>query len=225
MSRLVVFIAYFAKIAFSQQPGTAVPVGKGSVFVCRPYGFSVETPGGWRVATDKDSGLPLFVNFPWSRLHGQGVLPEGGATIHIVAAVRLSERHKKYSLDEWAEFDELRAIPGTVTSRVLDLPAATGVSHALLVSFDEIVLARSREQRQRDVGVYWEFRGQRFATYLVHALGGRNARQHEDIVTNLMRSLRPLSLKEAKYGAGKKRDSLLSRSWPAAGHGEPVKVR
>lgn len=204
MSRLTLFLAGLVIVASSQQPGLGVAVPKPAMFLSKTYGFSLEVPVGWNVATGAAIDLPLFINFPWSRLQGQGILPMGVATIHIVAAAGLSRRHENYSLDEWAEFDELRAVPETVTSRVFVIPASTGVGRALMISFDEVFLARSGEQLQRAVIMYWEFRGKRFATYLSHVSGDPSSQQYEARLTNLMRSLRPLSASPARANRIKK---------------------
>ena len=68
--------------------------------VSKKYGFSLEQPVGWHAAVGADTDLPLFANFPWSRLQGQAILPSGGATIHILAEDELTGRHQDYTLDD-----------------------------------------------------------------------------------------------------------------------------
>jgi hypothetical protein len=155
------------------------------------YGFSLEPPANWFAASGVDTGLPLLVNFPWSKLEAQATLPKGGATINILAEDQLAGPHQGYTLDEWAEFDERGASKSTISSRPLEILPSTGISRAIIVAFDEMTYSAS-EQRQHDFTVYWEFRGKRFAAHLAYVIGDPKAKQHESVLISVMRSIRPL---------------------------------
>jgi hypothetical protein len=159
-------------------------------FVSTRYGFSIDSPPGWRFAALAGTELPIFVNFALSRLPEDLLLPNGGAMIHIVVADELSGRNR--DLDEWVEFDQHGAVRETVSSRGFDMPASSGVFRAIISAFDERTYSPS-EQRQHHVTVYWEFRGKQFATYLDYIVRDPKAKEYEHLLAKVMRSIRPLS--------------------------------
>lgn len=137
--------------------------------------------------------LPIFVNFQWSNLAGRGfVLPKGGAMIHVVAQSELSGRHRGFTLDEWANFDQHRGDQGKIARRVLQMPKSTEVGRALMLAFDDTVWDVSSEQHQRCVIVYWEFLGERFATQLRYEVGDPHSSEYENLLVSLMRGVRPI---------------------------------
>lgn len=172
-------------VAFSQEGAVSKRI------LSKKYGFSLEQPQGWRAAVGANTELPLFANFPWSRLQGNAILPSGGATIHILAEDELSGQHHDHTLEEWAEFDERGAARNTITRRELSLPPSTEISRIMIIGFDGSTESTS-EQRQHDLAAYWEFRGKRFATHLFYVLGDPKAKEYNAIMIKLMRSIRPL---------------------------------
>ena len=162
------------------------------LFVSRRHGFSMEVPAGWHVAIGADDELPLFVNFPWSKLAAQAILPDGGASIHVIAEADLPKRHADFSLDDWARFDERLALPETIKTRDFKMPPSTGVVRALIVSYDEATFGASIQQ-QHDMTVYWEFRSERFATYLNFVAGDPRGEEYGRQVESRMRSIKPIS--------------------------------
>jgi len=185
-----VLIASLAVAAFGQDrvPQKGAQVAR---YVSDKYSFSVGVPTGWRVATGPDAGLPLFVNFRWSLMQAQLVLPKGGATIHILAEEDLPGPHAHYALDDWADFDQRGAVHDTATLRPFEIPPSAGVSRSIILSFDEKTYSPSVQQ-EHDVTVYWEFRGKRFATHLFYVVGDPKAKQYEGVLAEIMRSIRPL---------------------------------
>jgi hypothetical protein len=164
--------------ALSPQQDIHPPARNTALFVSKNHGFSMEIPAGWHVATGASDDLPLFVNFPWRRLQTLGVLPKGGAIIHIEAEEGLPGGVDAYSLDDWAEFDERTGVPETVKTRSFGMPPSTGVGKAFIVSFDEATFSPSIQQ-QHDVIVYWEFGDKRFATRLYCVAGDPKSAEYE----------------------------------------------
>jgi hypothetical protein len=156
----------------------------------RAYGFSLQQPSGWHVALDKNE-LPVFVNFPWSKMKAQLRLPAGGAVVNLVAWTKLPRRRGDGSLSGWSHLDDVRAAPGTLVSRPLHLPASTGIAEAILVSFDEATFGPD-DQAQREVSIYWTFRGERFGAHLFYLLGDPQGARYEAILEQIVASIRPL---------------------------------
>jgi hypothetical protein len=193
MSRLVCVLACLAGVSMGQgkrvQPFTSAPTR----IVSRRYGFSMETPPGWRTARAEPERLPLFINFPWEELQGKtGVnyLPKGGAMIAVQSEDGLPEPNGSYSLNEWADFDERSASSETISTRNFEMPASTGVDKAMAAAFDEPEESPDIQQ-QHDLNVYWQFHGKRFATRLTYVVGDPNGRDFEKTLESLMRSVRP----------------------------------
>jgi hypothetical protein len=188
---------YLAATATGQQQAAPAPAREATRFVTRRHGFSFETPDGWHVARGASDGLPLLANFPWSDLQGQGLLPKGGATIHIQAEAGLPGKNGSYSLDDWADFDKRTAASGTEKTRNFEMPSSSGVARALFVSFDEATYSHDIQQ-QHDSTVYWEFRGERLATRLNFAVGDPKGKDYEKTLGDLMRSIRPIPTSEGR---------------------------
>lgn len=165
-------------------------VAQGHQYTSRKYRFSLEVPMGWRYGRSASEGLPLIINFQWSQLQPQLDLPKGGAIIHMISEEGLPEPNGSYTLEEWAEFDERAGVSETVSSRALSLPKETGISRAIMASFDEKTYSPS-EQRQHQTAVYWDFRGRRFAAYLNFIVGDPKAKEYRDTLLEIMRSFRP----------------------------------
>jgi len=188
---IFLLIICVAPVVLGQQRGAPATV-RDRTFVSKTHGFSIEVPTGWHVATGKSDDLPLFANFPWSNLQSQGTLPKGGATMHILSEADLPTRHRDYSLDKWAEFDERSAIPETIVSHVFEMPGSSEVTRALLVSYDEATDGSPSPQQRHDVTIYWEFHRAKFATHLFYVVGDPNGQRYETELGALMRSLKPL---------------------------------
>jgi hypothetical protein len=156
----------------------------------RTYGFSLQPPTGWHTALDKDD-LPIFVNFPWSKMQAQLRLPAGGAVINLVAWAKLPRRRGDESLIGWSHLDDVRAAPGTVVSDSLHFPASTETSDALLVSFNEATFGPD-DQPQREVSVYWTFRREKFGAHLFYLVGDPHGMAYEAILHQIVASIRPL---------------------------------
>lgn len=179
---------------------TSVAPGAPKRVVVKGYGFSVEPPARWNTGIGKD-GLPLFTNIPWSKLGAQGLLPEGGATINLVAWDELPRRKGDESLLGWAHLDA--APPGLGSRKVdeLTVPASTGITDAISVSLDEAVYSPD-EQRQHDSSVYWTFRRKKFAAHLFYVVGDPRGAQYEDVLRQVVRSIRPQPAAETpRHGA------------------------
>ena len=154
------------------------------------YGFSLEAPSGWRVGIGKD-GLPLFVNFPWSRMQAQARLPKAGATINVVAWERLLRRRGDETLSGWASLDAVNAAPGTVVSVPLDVPPSTDISEAFWESFDEATFGPD-DQAQREVSLYWTYGREKLAAHLFYVVGDPKGGAYETALRKLVFSIRPL---------------------------------
>lgn len=173
-----------------------------TIFVCEKFRFSVGVPMGWRASLLAPTGLPMFINFPFSKLSPRGFdLPVDGARIHIYTLINVPRSRQFNSLDEWADFFKNRAVESTIRSSNFEMPQASEVARALRVSFDESTEGDPPEQQQHDVTVYWEFHGERFATTLVYIVGDPKFKQYESRLETLMRSIRPLP----PVGEGKRR--------------------
>jgi hypothetical protein len=155
------------------------------------YGFSVEAPASWRVGVGEKDGLPMFVNVPWSKLGPQLRLPAGGATMHIIDEEGLPAGHRDHTLEKWLEFDQVTSKAGTASNRVFDVLPATGITRALLSTFEERTWSRD-EQPQRSVAVYWEFHGKRFAMHLSYVVGDPRGKRYEALLMSAVQSIRPL---------------------------------
>jgi hypothetical protein len=154
----------------------------------------METPTGWNAAKMAAERLPFFINFPWEELQaqtGENILPKGGAMIAVQSEDGLPEPNGSYSLNEWADFDARRASTETISTRNLQMPAATGVDKAIVVSFDEHKYPDI--QQQHDFNVYWQFHGKRFATRLTYVAGDPKGKDYEKTLESLMRSITPLT--------------------------------
>ncbi len=173
----------------TQQPALAGPPVAGSHFVSTKYGFSIDVPRGWLGGTWA-TDLPIFANFPWSRLQGQEDVPKGGAMIRILAQEILHGRHHNYSLDQWAESDERAASGETASSRELEMPKESGVSRAIIVAFDERTHCPSEQQRGH-ITVYWQMGARRFAAYMDYLVGDPKANKYEDLLISVVRGIQP----------------------------------
>ena len=156
----------------------------------RMYAFSIEAPDGWRAGIGKDV-LPMFVNFPWSKMQAQLRLPAGDATINVVSWTSLVRRKGDELLTGWARLDAARAASGSVNSSVLVTPPSTGISEAILMSFDEATFGPD-DQAQRDVSVYWTYQRENFAAHLSYVLGDPKGGQYENTLRQIVFSVRPL---------------------------------
>ena len=190
MRQLTLLLACFAAAAFGQHPPGNATVAA-TRYVIDRFRFSVEVPSGWRTATGPDEGLPLFTNLPWSRIQGRPALPKGAATIHMLSEEDLPAPVAHYTLEGWAEFGQRGSVRGTATSGLFEMPPSTDVSKAIVAAFDEQTFGPSVPV-QHTVAVYWEFRGHRFATYLIYAVGDPKGKRYEGVLTAVMRSIRPL---------------------------------
>ena len=117
----------------------------------RAHGFLVHRLAGWHAGVGQ-GGLPVFANFPWSKMQAQLRLPKGGATINITDWDGIPRRRGDGSLAGWAELDAVIAAQGTVVSKTLNVPEVTGIPEALQVSFDEATYGPD-DQEQHDVPV------------------------------------------------------------------------
>jgi hypothetical protein len=192
MQRLIQVMAVCFVISAKGQEGTH-PVQKVATtpYISRKWGFQIDPPPGWQVTALADTDLPMFVNFPLSELSPGLVLPKRGAMIHIVAEQDLPGQNRNYTLEDWAEFDERHAVPETISSSEIKMPASSAVRRALKVAFTERTYTSS-EQQQEHVIIYWEFREKRFATYLDYIAGDRKAKIYGEVVVKAMRTVRPL---------------------------------
>jgi len=194
MSRIAYILMFLIGGAVGQgtqvQQSARVPTR----IVSRRYGFSMETPTGWRASITTPGGLPLLINFDWKELQGKsGVnfLPKGGAMIAVQSEDGLPQPNGSYSLDEWADFDE-RSASSEAMLRDFEMPTSTGVDRALSLSFDG-PNDGSDIQQQHDVNVYWQFHGHRFATRLTYAVGDPNGKAYVKTLETLVRSIRPVA--------------------------------
>ncbi len=99
------------------------------------FGFSVKPPSGWNAGVD-EKGLPIFANFRWSRMGAQFTLPRQGALINVVDWDKLPRRRGDETLLGWASLDAGIAASGSMVSHPLDVPVPTGISEAVLSTFD-----------------------------------------------------------------------------------------
>ena len=170
------------------------PGAEGSRFTSKKYGFSMETPPGWHLAVLAERDLPLYLSAPLTRLQNMGIEPKRGvAMVHVVSQSDLSGRNRGFTLDDWADFDQLGTIRNTCSTQDFRMPASTAVSRAVIMRCDEKRDRPSQEQ-QRDVNVYWELHGNRFATYMNSVVGDQKAMAYERTLAWLMRSLQPLGV-------------------------------
>ena len=172
-----------------QVAGTATQVHRARILI-RPYQFSVEPISGWRAGTSKD-GMPIFVNFPWSKMQAQLRLPTGGATINMVAWDSLLRRRGDESLAGWAHLEAVNAARGTVMSQTLDVPSSAEISEAILVSFDEATFGPD-DQAQHEMNAYWSFRLKKFAAHLSYVVGDPKGGEYETVLKRLVLGVRPL---------------------------------
>ena len=156
----------------------------------RTYQFSVLPMPGWRTGTDKD-GMPIFVNFPWSKMQPQLRLPKGGAIVNLVAWDSLLRRHGDESLTGWAHLDAVNAEPGTVISQNVDALPPAEIAEAILLSFDEATFGPN-DQQQHEMNAYWTFRLKKFSDHLSYIVGDPRGREYEDALRHLVLSVRPL---------------------------------
>jgi hypothetical protein len=156
----------------------------------RTYQFSVLPMPGWRTGTDKD-GMPIFVNFPWSKMQPQLRLPKGGAIVNLVAWDSLLRRQGDESLTGWARLDSVNAAPRTVTSQNVDVPPPSEISEAILVSFDQATFGPD-DQPQHEANAYWIFRSKKFAAHLSYIVGDPKGAGYEAALKQLVLSVRPL---------------------------------
>jgi len=157
------------------------------------YGFSVERPDAWRARVWWKDGLPIFVNFPWSEMGAQLTLPEGGASINLISFEDAHRRRRRDdSLAGWANFDAALAAPGTLASAPLDVPAPTGISEALLTSFNVATFSRD-DQAQRHVSVYWAYRKEKFAAHLFYVVGDPKGASYGNVLRQVVFSIRPVA--------------------------------
>lgn len=160
-------------------------------FVSEKYGFTIATPKGWHMGVLTTEGLPIFVNFPLADLATRGITPKrGDAIIHIVAGHDPPRPNRDDTLDDWADSDQLGKSRNSCSILPLRMPTETQVSRAIMMACDEHADISS-EPQQRDVSVYWEFRGKRFASYLNYAIGDPNAKAYERALLIILRGLRP----------------------------------
>ena len=178
-------VAFFC----SGRPGALAGTGPQRVLASL-YGFSVEVPSGWSYRFGRD-GLPVFVNFEWSKMQAQLRLPQGGATVNIVAWDTLLRRKGDESLAGWARLDAVNAAPGTFTSHDLHAPLSSKISEAILVSFDEATFGPD-DQAQRQINAYWAFQPRRFAAHLSFVVGDPKGSEYENVLRDLVLSVRPL---------------------------------
>src|SRR4051794_16008469 len=107
--RLAIAAAFVAFVAWNPSSEAFGPR-----LTVRKYGFSVESPIGWR-ATRNEVGMPLYFNFQGVEMLGKGVLPKGGATINVVAWDDLRRRHGDGTVRGWAQVDAAVAIKETLS--------------------------------------------------------------------------------------------------------------
>jgi hypothetical protein len=117
-------------------------------------------------------------------------LPAEGAIINVISWDSLLRRRGDDSLAGWANLDAVNAAPGTAVSVPLDTPQVTGISEALIVSFDVATFGPD-DQAQRSVGVYWIYRHERFAAHLSYVLGDPKGFAYEDVLKQVVFSIRP----------------------------------
>ena len=165
------------------EPSSGVPTR----FISERFGFSVKVPAGWPVFVGSDT--PVFFNFPPSEL-GPGLsLPKGGATIAMIAQEDLHGKRRTATESEWAA-EEAASSRGVSTGHI-EVPPTSGVSDAVTVSCDLAAYALD-DQKQRELSVYWRFRGGLFAAHLRYVKGDPRAPQYESILLDVVRSIRPL---------------------------------
>jgi hypothetical protein len=192
MSRIAYILICLTGVAAGYEEQAQPPAGLPARIASRRYGFSIETPEGWRAARTPE-GLPLYINFPWAELQartGQNVLPKGGAMIDFQSEEGLPEPNGSYSLDDWADFDERGVPPEMITTRSFEMPTSTGVDKAVAVSFDEPKYSPDA-QRKHSCTVYWQLHNKRFATRLSYVVGDPKGKDYEKALEILMRSIRP----------------------------------
>ncbi len=180
--------AFFALLCWGQQ--TAPTPSQEKPIPIPKYGFSLRPPRGWHTSVGED-GLPLFVNFPWSKRLPQLRLPKGGAVINLISFKRLPRRRGDETLTGWAHLDAAQAVPGTLASSALEVPASSEISEAVLLALDEATFGPD-DQPQRDVGVYWIYHGERFAAHLSFVVGDPQGVAYENVLKQIVFSIRPL---------------------------------
>lgn len=185
--RIAVATAFVALLVSSQSSESQT---LGRRLAVRKYGFSVESPSGWRVVRD-GVGLPLYFNFKGVEMLGKGLLPIGGATINTVAWNRLPRRRGDDSLGGWAQVDAAVAIKDTLSNRHLDLPESAAAQNAVFSDYD-VATYGPDDQRQHCTSIYWEFRGKFFATHLVYLAGDPSASSYMQTLVKTVGSIRPI---------------------------------
>jgi hypothetical protein len=187
MPRLALaFAVCFSLACFGQEPSRI----DGKRIYIRTYGFSILPPAGWQVGMG-EGGLPIFVNFPWSKMGAQLRLPAGGSIIGIVSWNGLTRRKGDGSLAGWAHLDAVIAAPGTMVSKRIEAPPATEISEAIMVSFDDETFGPD-DQPQHEIRVYWEFRREKFAAHLSYVIGDPKATTYQAVLQQIVFSVRPI---------------------------------
>ncbi len=156
----------------------------------KDHGFSVEVPKGWNVAINPDN-LPMFTNFPFSKLQPQLTLPKGGAIINFIAWAGLTRRSGDESLSGWGRLDARGSAKATVVAGDLQTPLSSGISGAITTAFDNPTYGPD-DQAQREFSVYWIFQTQKFAAHLFYVTGDPNGPYYENTLKSIVRSVTPL---------------------------------
>jgi hypothetical protein len=160
-------------------------------FVSTKYGFTMPFPSGWRVFLNRDT--PLYLSFgpdEAGQFSHQLKLPLGGAAISVVAQAD-SPAYRAESLAEWATRDATILSRGQFQVRPLQLPASTGVVEAVTSSYDTATSSEG-EQSEHRVNVFFEFRGHKFAAYLLYVAGDPSGSSFEELFQRVVQGFRPI---------------------------------
>lgn len=159
-------------------------------FVSAKYGFSIPIPNGWHASLEKDT--PLYVNFDPTGVLQQLKLPSGGATIVVVAQESLPGRSPLGTTpSSWAVADARGIAARSPAVRPLEMPEASGVSGAVISSYDEATYGPD-DQAQHCVAVFWEMRHKLFAAHLNYIVGDPKGPELEELLLQVIRGIRPL---------------------------------
>jgi hypothetical protein len=169
-------------------------------FVSEKYGFSIGVPTRWLV--DPSNDTPMYFSFSPSnaeQFNHQLKLPRGGAVISLVAQGRLPGPHFR-SLSEWSAADARGVSGGSVSTRAFEMPPTTGVTNAIISSYDSATFGPD-DQSEHRVNIFWEFRRELFAAHLLYGAHDPKGPEFNKVFLDCVRSIRPLEKAEHQVKA------------------------
>ena len=184
----ILFLAMLLPLPGSGE-GTLEGHGAEKRFFSRHYGFSMSVPVGWGVSTRLDT--PVYFYAPPSEKFVQDAIPEGGAVIIVQAHdAEASLGKSAKTAESWAKADMEAFAPKPVAIQAFQFHAESGVSQAVVCSYDEARLSPD-ERPQHSVAIFWEFNQELFAAHLRYNANDAKGPLFERVFFQTIRSLRP----------------------------------